>query len=304
MTITLTIILAIILDYRLGEPKRYHPLVGFGWLANNLESRLCHPEHSPARQKLLGMLAWALLTLPLPLLMLSFHLPATTELTVNSLVLYLCIAPSSLKQHANRVYQALQTQPIEQARAAVGYMVSRNTDQMDVRQIQNAAIESVLENGADAVFAPLFWFVLAGPAGVIFYRLSNTLDAMWGYKNARYRFFGRFAARMDDSLNYIPARLTALSYALMGQTRLALSCWKMQARLLESPNAGPVMTSGAGALNRQLGGPAVYHGRFRQKPWFGSQHLTQSDDIVKANQLVERSLLCWCVVIAIGDYFA
>jgi len=304
MTITLTIILAIILDYCLGEPKRYHPLAGFGGLANTLESRLCHPEHSPTRQKLQGLLAWALLTLPLPALMLSVRLPAASEQIVNSLVLYLCIAPSSLKQHADRVYQALQTQPLEQARTAVSYMVSRNTHTMNARQVQNATIESVLENGADAVFAPLFWFVLAGSTGVIFYRLSNTLDAMWGYKNVRYRFFGRVAARMDDTLNYIPARLTALTYALMGQTRLALSCWQRQAQLLESPNAGPVMTSGAGALNRQLGGPAVYHGHLKHKPWFGSQHLTQRNDIVKATGLVERSLFCWCIIIAIGDYFA
>lgn len=300
MNITLSIILAIILDRLLGEPERYHPLVGFGRIAGRLETRLRQAQQSPARAKGMGLLGWALLTLPLPLALMSLNLP----IWVDSVLLYLCIAPSSLKQHALVVYQTLRDGSLPEARKKVAYMVSRETQHMDKRQVQQAVIESVLENGADAVFAPIFWFMVFGPAGVVFYRLSNTLDAMWGYKNTDYYYFGRVAAKMDDLLNFVPARLTAWSYALTGATRKALHCWRSQAALLDSPNAGPVMTAGAGAIDVALGGPAYYHGQLKQKIPFGSKRLTRPEDIVRATALIDRSLALWVLVIAAGEYFA
>ncbi len=304
MNITLSIILAIILDHLLGEPKRYHPLVGFGRLADCLEARLRMPQHSPAEAKTMGLIGWTLLTAPLPLLLTQWELAAVHEIWLDGVILYFCIAPSSLKLHALRVYHALQNQSLSEAKKQVARMVSRETRKMDQQQVQKAVIESVLENGADAVFAPVFWFVVTGPAGALFYRLSNTLDAMWGYKNADYRHFGRVAARMDDLLNFLPARLTALSYALTGSTRQAVNCWRTQAALLDSPNAGPVMTAGAGAMDVQLGGPAFYHGQLKQKIQFGSKRLTEADDIVRANALILRSLWLWLLLIALGESFA
>jgi len=162
----------------------------------------------------------------------------------------------------------------------------------------------VLENGADAVFAPLFWFVVLGPFGALLYRFSNTLDAMWGYKNQRYLYFGWAAARFDDLLNWLPARLTALSYALLGNTTQAIKSWRTQAHLLDSPNAGPVMTAGGGALQLQLGGPACYHGQLKQKPWFGGPQLPENGDIERASALMYRALLLWLVVIGAGDFLA
>ena len=154
-------------------------------------------------------------------------------------------------------------------------IVSRQTDKMTTNDVRKATIESVLENGADAIFAPLFWFIIAGPTGAILYRLTNTLDAMWGYKNTQYFYFGWATARFDDFLNWVPARLTALSYALLGKSLDAFKCWKNQAHLLDSPNAGPVMTAGAGALDIRLGGPAWYHGQLKDKISFGTQKKTQ-----------------------------
>ncbi|MFZ3018878.1 MAG: adenosylcobinamide-phosphate synthase CbiB, partial [Gallionella sp.] len=186
------------------------------------------------------------------------------------------------------------------ARQAVGMLVSRDTSQLDEEGVSRATVESVLENGNDAVFAALFWFVVAGAPGVLLYRLSNTLDAMWGYRNARYNEFGWAAARLDDVLNFIPARLTAASYALLGHTRSALSCWRQQASMWSSPNAGPVMASGAGALQVQLGGAAIYHGQLEQRPALGCGHAAGATDIARAVRLVNHSLYLWMAAIASG----
>jgi adenosylcobinamide-phosphate synthase len=159
--------------------------------------------------------------------------------------------------------------------------------------VAKACVESTLENGNDAVFGVLFWFALFGGAGAVLFRLSNTLDAMWGYKTGRFLRFGWAAARIDDLLNYVPARLTAISYALLGQTRVALACWRRQAPTWESPNAGPVMSAGAGSLGLALGGPAIYHGQIEERPSLGEGLPARREDIPRALSLVRRGIALW-----------
>jgi adenosylcobinamide-phosphate synthase len=191
------------------------------------------------------------------------------------------------------------------AREDVGRMVSRDTANLDAPGVAKACVESTLENGNDAVFGTLFWFALFGGAGAVLFRLANTLDAMWGYKTERFLRFGWAAARIDDALNYLPARLTAASYALLGDTRAALSCWRRQAPLWESPNAGPVMAAGAGSLGLALGGPASYHGRIEARPALGAGRPARAEDIPRATTLVRRAVMLWLAVfLAIGAFHA
>jgi adenosylcobinamide-phosphate synthase len=251
--------LAVLLDLLLGEPRRAHPLVLFGRWANAIEQRL-HCE-----RRAVGVLAWCVAVLPLTLLaallqgLLCWYSPWLAAL-FSAVALYLALGLRSLGEHALAVATTLQANDLPAARAAVARIVSRDTAELDATQVAVAATESVLENGSDAVFAALFWGALLGAPGAVLYRLANTLDAMWGYRTPRYQQFGWAAARIDDALNWLPARLCALTYALIGHTTSAIRCWRTQARDWKSPNAGPVMAAGAGALRVRLGGEAPYHG--------------------------------------------
>ena len=297
----LVMVCAVLLDRLLGEPQRFHPLAGFGWLARRVENIFyIGTDTAPITRYLQGMAAVS--TLLIPLLALTVMLQQLPIFgTIFSIVLlYFAIAPRSLGEHAGRVSAACANNDLPAARTAVSMMVSRDTTRLDEEGVARATVESVLENGNDAIFAALFWFAVAGAPGVLLYRLSNTLDAMWGYRNQRYNYFGWAAARLDDVMNYLPARLTALSYALLGHTRSALRCWRLQAPTWDSPNAGPVMAAGAGALQVQLGGTAVYHGHIEKRPQLGCGKTAAAADIMRAVQLVRRTLYVWLIAITFG----
>ncbi|WP_018882046.1 MULTISPECIES: adenosylcobinamide-phosphate synthase CbiB [unclassified Thioalkalivibrio] len=284
---------ALILDRLFGDPRRFHPLAGFGRLAAWAESRW----HAPSRLR--GALLLAALVLPwVALAALGASLAWGWLLSLA--ILTLAIGWRSLDEHAEVVARALETDDLHGARTGVGMLVSRDTEALDVRGVSGATIESVLENGNDALFATIFWFLVAGAPGVVAYRLVNTLDAMWGYRNERYATFGWAAARLDDAMNLIPARLTALAYALAGRGRDALQCWREQAAGWKSPNAGPVMAAGAGALGVVLGGPAPYGGQREWRPRLGMGRLADAAGIRQAVALVDRALAIWMAFIVMG----
>ena len=243
----LVALVAVLLDRLLGETRRWHPLVGFGNLAGAIERRL-NRRSLPA-----GIFAWLLAVAPW--VALAFWLRPFAPFVVDVVLLYFALGAQSLCEHAAAIAQPLQAGQLDEARQRVGWIVSRDTAALDESGIAKAGVESVLENGNDAIFGALFWFALLGGPGALLFRLANTLDAMWGYRTERFNLFGRPAARLDDLLNWIPARLTALTYALFGKTRTALACWRAQAPGWDSPNAGPVMAAGAGSLGLALGGP-------------------------------------------------
>lgn len=301
-TLAFMVIAACLLDRLFGEPARLHPLVGFGKIANALERKFNPAGANSRNAKARGFFCWLLLVL-FPTVLAGILLPLandTIQLLLGTLILYIVIGGHSLQEHAERVHTNLQTDDLEAARTHVSWLVSRDTRQLDTTGISKACIESVLENGNDALFAPIFWFCVLGPAGAILYRLANTLDAMWGYRTPRFLYFGYAAARLDDVLNFIPARLTALAYALVGNTRQALHCWRTQAADWDSPNAGPVMAAGAGALNLQLGGAADYHGATEARTTLGMGNSPGAHDIACAQQLVRRALLAWITVLGIS----
>ncbi len=292
LTVALMMVCAVLLDRLLGEPRRFHPLVGFGRYAAWLEQRL-----NARTSRVRGVMAWLLAVMPfLTTVCLLWRQPALQFIT-GVIVLYFALGLQSLAEHAQRVQQALDEGDLPGARQRVGEIVSRDTSQMQPEDVARAGVESVLENGNDAVFGALFWFALLGAPGVLLFRLANTLDAMWGYRTQRYLHFGWAAARLDDVLNYGPARLTALSYALLGDLRIALRCWREQAPAWDSPNAGPVMASGAGALCVTLGGAACYHGAIEQRPSLGAGSAPQAADIGRAIALVQRSVWLWLALL-------
>jgi len=283
---------ALLLDWLLGEPNRYHPLVGFGFLADVMERFFNCPGESRWYLRWRGLLAWLLLVLPLPVALL--FLPDNLYGWLLEVVfLYLAVGRTSLVQHALVVKLALDQQGLEAGREKVGRMVSRQTDVLTEGQVVKATLESVLENGNDALFGALFWYLLAGAPGVVLFRLANTLDAMWGYRTSKLLHFGWVAARLDDLLNYPSARLTALSYAALGRTRWALRCWKTQASLCDSPNGGVVMSAGAGSLGLLLGGGGYYHGQWQDKPILGLGREPLREDIVAVVRLFNRATLLW-----------
>jgi len=302
MSLSLLLVLAVkmaaglLADRVFGEARRFHPLVGFGRWAGWVE-QVCRQLFfgtSETGMRLAGLLAWALAVLPwvaLALWLRALHPQA--HWVVDSALLYFTLGGRSLAEHAQAVATPLAAGELDAARERVGWIVSRDTRALDTEGVARAATESVLENGNDAVFGALFWFMLAGAPGVVLIRLANTLDAMWGYRTPRHLHFGWAAARIDDLLGWLPARLTALTYALLGHTGRALACWRAQAPAWDSPNAGPVMAAGAGALGVRLGGAAIYHGREEHRPALGEGRGADVDAIRAAVALVRRGALLW-----------
>ena len=342
---------AVLLDRLFGEPPRFHPLVGFGKIADALAGALNRPRlnvpsgaesgaqsdffsaanpgaasgasigaqaatlalakaapladsYPPATDALRrgsGLLAWALAVLPWVALATWLCAPERLGWVGDVLLLTLALGGRSLAEHAAQVGADLVAGDLAAARRHVSFLVSRNTAELDEEGVARACVESTLENGADAIFGALFWFALLGGPGAVLYRLANTLDAMWGYRTPRLAAFGWAAARLDDLLNYVPARLTAIAYALCGATRTAIACWRRQAPQWDSPNAGPVMAAGAGALGLALGGAATYHGQLETRPTLGAGRPPRGADIARALRLVRRALALWLAVwLAIG----
>ncbi|PRD45079.1 adenosylcobinamide-phosphate synthase [Phyllobacterium phragmitis] len=278
----LVLFLALVADRLLGDPERLwrvipHPVVLFGKAISFIDDRYNDARRTSAERRRNGALAMAalLLTALIVGMLLSSLLRhmswfgALIEITLVAVLL----AQKSLADHVSHVATSLREEGLEGGRRAVSMIVGRDPQSLDPTGVSRAAIESLAENSSDGVVAPVFWYLLLGLPGLLAYKLLNTADSMIGHLNPRYRDFGRFAARLDDAANWIPARLTGCLTVLAawlqrGRAAAMRSFGVMMrdARLHRSPNAGWPETAYAGALDVALAGPRVYAGDIVNEP--------------------------------------
>ena len=305
MMIFIVLISALIIDHFIGEPNRFHPLIWFGNAAKKLESKL--NNGSKYKRVWAGGGAWCLLVLPIPFitLYLLLTLPVYLCLILNIYVVYWAVALNSLTLHGMQIYQPLLDGNLPQAQHYCSYIVSRDTSELSQQAISRATTESMLENGHDGVTATLIYFVIGGTPLVIIHRLSNTLDAMWGYRNEQFNDFGKFSARMDDLLGFISAKITTLLFVIIGlfnnKARFALRNAYQQSKTYKSHNGGWVMASGATVLNVCLGGTAVYFGKQVNSPQLGQGEVVQSQHIKASLTLVKQAVLLWLLIVFSGQ---
>jgi adenosylcobinamide-phosphate synthase len=273
------------LDTVLGDPRRWHPVAGFGRLASALERR----TYAPDRWAGAGHTAIAV---GAPVLAAAVANLATRNRPLARAALvaaatWTVLGGTSLRREAMGVAAALDSGDLAAARARLPSLCGRDPSALDTKGLARAAVESVAENTSDAVVAPLLWGAVAGLPGLVGYRAVNTLDAMVGHRNERYASFGTAAARADDVANLVPSRLTAILTAAVapvadGSPGRAAWTWLRDGRKHPSPNAGQCEAAMAGALGLQLGGRNVYFGRSEVRPTLGDGPAPSPHDIGRA----------------------
>lgn len=270
--------LAFGLDLLLGDPRWLpHPIVWMGNAISGCEKIFRSWIKSEFRAGLLFALFLISATWVISFLVVRFCsiLHPNLGTLVEIILLYYCFSARTLDKEATLVGKALETGGIAAGRKQVSMIVGREVDTLDETGVVRAAVETVAENYVDGFLSPLFFYFLGGVPLALAYKMVNTLDSMVGYKNERYLFFGRAAARIDDVANYIPARLSVIFISLSA----ALLSWHRgkrgfftalrEGRSHKSPNAGYPEASFAGALAMKLGGPNYYHGKLVEKPFIG-----------------------------------
>ncbi len=308
----LSVVIAIAVDTAIGDPRwKLHPVRLIGMCAAFFERVF---SKAIRREVLAGILVWiytiACVAAPAILLLwLARAAGSVFSIAVSSFYLYFCIAPRDLAKHASAARREIQSGTIAGARKRTSYLVSRDVSQLDRSGLTRAVIESTAENVVDGVTAPLIYFAVFGPVGAVFYRVVNTLDAMFGYKNKRYLRFGRVSAKADDVLGWLPARMTGPIYCISavladGSMFGAFKVMLRDHRKHESPNAGIVESAAAGALGIQLGGVGVYSGVVIEKPLLGEPcRAPEPRDITRLIVMMYATTLIVAVAALFAAYF-
>ncbi len=266
-----------LLDLLLGDPRGWpHPIIWIGRLIERLENWLRETVNQPKLSGIILLVLTMLITgLSAGLLLkIAGAFTAGLQWLVALWFGWSCLALRSLHSESRAVIDELEAGDLAGARQALAMIVGRDTASLNEEQVLKATIETVAENASDGVIAPLFYLLLGGPVLGLLFKAVSTLDSMVGYKNDKYREFGWASARLDDLLNFIPARLTgwlfvAVAFPLQLNGWKALQVMRREASKHASPNAGWPEAAAAGALDIQLGGPASYFGKQLQKPTFG-----------------------------------
>ena len=303
-----------ILDLLLGDPQNFpHPVRWIGTLIGKLTDKLLiEKENSQEKRKkgsLLVVIVIAIsVTITALFLWVSYTINTYFGLIIEAVITYQCLATKSLYIESMKVYYSLKDGGLVAGRQAVSMIVGRDTAALDEVGVTKAAVETVAENTSDGIIAPMIYLAIGGPVLGIAYKAVNTMDSMIGYKNDKYLDFGRTAAKLDDVVNYIPARISAylmvLSALVLGKEfdyKNALRIYKRDRYNHASPNSAQTESVCAGALRVQLAGPASYFGKTVNKPFIGDKlRNVELEDIKRANKLmIATSVICQliCVVV-------
>lgn len=292
----MSILIGFILDCIFGDPYNFpHPVRLIGKLISNLEKlmRKLFPEKLYIGGIFMTLTVLFLSTaVPFLILLLCYKINIILGITAESVMCWYLIAPKCLKTESMKVYKTFAENDIEKSRKAVSMIVGRDTERLDFEGIIKATVETVAENTSDGVTAPIFYMAFGGAVLGFFYKSANTMDSMVGYRNEKYKDFGRFSAKLDDVLNYIPSRLTAIlmiisAYILKYDGKSAYKIWKRDRLKHASPNSAQTESVCAGALNIRLAGDAYYFGKLHKKPYIGDNtRPVEKDDIIRANKLM------------------
>lgn len=300
-----------LMDLVFGDPERLpHPIVWFGKMIAFGEKRLNHGSHRKLKG---GMMAVGLIALVFAItwllryLILSFSPSLILSISLDSIIVFYCLAGTTLIREVREVFLALD-RSLEEGRAQVARIVGRDTSELSAQEVRTAALETLAENLSDGVIAPLFWLLLLGTPGMLAYKMVNTLDSMIGYHTERYLQFGCVAAHIDDVANYIPARLTALlmilPYVIVNCSLSIVNFVRKYARCHASPNSGYPEAALAGILDCRFGGPHKYFGEVFDKPYIGEndRQLTTADmkTAVRINRTAEILMIAILLIVLIA----
>ena len=303
MSFFLSMLIALFLDRLIGWPDQLyrnfsHPVVGIGALISTADQILNRDNWPAAVRKIAGVFFLLVIITSLYLvcrLIVSGIPSGWAGIGLTAVLAWPFLAAKSLSDHVQAVAVNLQAGDLPAARKAVSMIIGRNSEQLDQNAIARAAVESLAENTSDGVTAPLFWGVLFGLPGLVVYKAINTADSMIGYRTKKHQAFGWAAARLDDLVNLIPARLTGLMYVLLARAPMhALAVMVKDAPRHRSPNAGWPESAVASALGIRLSGPRQYNGMTNSDPWLNKAGRDPGpQDITAALQLYSR--LLWVV---------
>ena len=302
-----------VLDLIFGDPRQiYHPIRIIGNLIAVLEKGIRKVFPKTSKGELAGGTMLVVLVVlictavPAALLGLAAWIHPVVYWLLASFWCWQILATKSLKTESMKVYAPLKEGDLPAARRAVAMIVGRDTERLTEEGVAKAAVETVAENTSDGIVAPLIFLALGGPALGFFYKAVNTMDSMVGYKNERYLYFGRTAARLDDVLNFLPSRISAwlmiLAAAFLGMDgKNAKRIYLRDRRNHASPNSAQTEAVMAGALRVQLAGDAWYFGELYKKPTIGDPfRAVEPEDIVRANRLMYLTsalALAVCVIL-------
>lgn len=299
-TFIVPLVVGFVLDCLLGDPRWLpHPIRGYGWLIDSGERLLNRGEYRRLKG---GMMSLGLLVLVFGFFSFLFSVLRLNVYTFNVVAacfVFYGLANRSLIKEAFEVIQVLNELGLEASRKRLSWIVGRDTSELNEQQIRIAVLETLAENLSDGVVAPLFYYCLGGVPAMLTYKMANTLDSMIGYKNERFANFGYVAAKVDDILNFIPARLTAVLMAFMSLSGRAFLFILKYGRAHSSPNAGYPEAALAGILNCQFGGPNRYHGKLVRKPYIGEHERFVTDKDVYRTALLNFAIALFMVVSAV-----